>query len=448
MYLEMIGNAGFWINIGITIFLVVVVSLFFRASDRSLNTVKNFSKRAEGAFRKLDKKVEETEQKISDLLSMLEAEEKTLQGVYDDFRRRHGEVEACRKAINTVADATRSADANLAILEEKGRIVTSLREELENVKRERISVLEELNRSNQSAVEALGVKVLNNVELKLNSIRNELELAEERYAGFNEKTAKLRDDVESDIKKIAAEHTAGLNLLKESNRNAEEGLFAELDRESRQRLETLKNDVFAQLDAYKEAIGGRLAAVDQLISGSEKLEETFNGLKGEIDTLREVAATDISGKISVFSEDFVRGFRDEYERLSTEYREKLGSLSSTIEAQASLIEETGKMLEELRELRPVTEKQLEELSSRMAWIARTETGLMDQNKRAEENISLLGGLTGNRPAASAVPEKNSSETENHIKRLIDLGWDNRHIADNLGISESEVDYIREFYFKG
>lgn len=442
--MEMIGNADFWVNIGITIFLVVVVNLFFRASDKSQSTVKNFFKRAEGANRKLDKKVEETEQKITDLLSLLETEEETLKGLYDDFKRRHGEVEACRKAINTVADATKNADANLAILEEKGRIVTSLREELENVKRDRVTILEDLNRSNQSAVEALGVKVLNNVELKLNSIRDDLERAEERYAGFNEKTEKLRDDVVSDIEKIAAEHKAELNLLKESSKSAEEGLFADLDKESRQRLENLKNDVFAQIAAYQDTIGGRLAALDQLIAQSEKLEETFSGLKGEIDTLRETAASDISGKISVFSEEFIRGFGDKYEKLSAEYREKLGSLSSTIEAQAALIEGTGKMLEELRELRPVTEKQLEELSSRMAWIARTETGLMDQNKRAEENISLLGGLTGNKPVSSAGPERNINETESHIKKLIDLGWDNRQIADKLGISESEVAFIREF----
>ena len=82
----------------------------------------------------------------------------------------------------------------------------------------------------------------------------------------------------------------------------------------------------------------------------------------------------------------------------------------------------------------------------MEWLAKTETRLNDSIRKGEETIAVLGELV-EKPVPISAPDTQMSQTERNetAKQLIQRGWTNEKIAETLGISEGEVDLIRDFY---
>ncbi|MBP5739972.1 MAG: hypothetical protein J6W68_03625, partial [Spirochaetia bacterium] len=76
----------------------------------------------------------------------------------------------------------------------------------------------------------------------------------------------------------------------------------------------------------------------------------------------------------------------------------------------------------------------------------TETRLNDSIRKGEETISVLGELV-EKPVPISTPDTQMSQSDRNetAKQLIQRGWSNEKIAETLGISEGEVDLIRDFY---
>jgi|GEM_PF-4918523 len=443
MFLDLAGNANIWIGNIMTIGIVLVLLLVFRVTDNANRNFRNIKKQTSRAIKEIDQSIGVMERKINDQLLRIKAEEETLQGIYEKFHGWSEEVKACRNAINSVADATRNADANLDILEKKGLIVEQLRTELEKVREERVLILDELKESNKSAVDALGISVLNNVQLKLNSIKGELDNAEKHHEALKNETGEMADRTRNEIKQFADEYLGRLNLLGEQSRNAEEEMLAGIRSESTARIEKAKESIEQNIAGYQNVVAEKLASVEKLLAESNELESVIGTVKGEVESLRQSASEELAGRISVFSDEFVSEIRGSYEKFSGEYRDKLGTLSEKIENEKESMEESTRTLDTLRELTPAITKQLDEINRRMEWIAGTETRMLGQIKKAEELISLLGGLTGsNSPSHSA--ETTASDNSRNIKQLIEMGWDDEKISEKLGVSESEISFVRSF----
>ncbi|MBR4159536.1 MAG: hypothetical protein IKT97_05725, partial [Spirochaetia bacterium] len=113
------------------------------------------------------------------------------------------------------------------------------------------------------------------------------------------------------------------------------------------------------------------------------------------------------------------------------------------------IEQTVKALDNLSRLEEklgTTQEQMAKIDKVMEWLAKTETRLNDSIRKGEETIAVLGELV-EKPVPISSPDTQMSQTDRNetAKQLIQRGWTNEKIAETLGISEGEVELIRDFY---
>ena len=131
------------------------------------------------------------------------------------------------------------------------------------------------------------------------------------------------------------------------------------------------------------------------------------------------------------------------------YQNRLDDLEKQTSGRMEKVEQAVKALDNIASLGEklsATEERLAKIDKVMEWIAKTETRLNDSIHKGEETISVLGELV-EKPVPISAPDNQMSQSDRNetAKQLIQRGWSNEKIAETLGISEGEVDLIRDFY---
>ena len=207
---------------------------------------------------------------------------------------------------------------------------------------------------------------------------------------MNSKLDSFRESIES----FGKSYMERLELLKDKNTAVESEFFAALDKESRARLEVVRGEIEKEFTDYQASISEKIASVDNLKQDIETLGSTLQQIKtGMADVTKAV--------------------------------ESIGKLDEKLAA---------------------AEERLTRIDKVMEWLAKTETRLNDSIRKGEETIAVLGELV-EKPVPISAPDTQMSQTERNetAKQLIQRGWTNEKIAETLGISEGEVDLIRDFY---
>ena len=272
------------------------------------------------------------------------------------------------------------------------------------------------NRKNEEDFEQLRLNLLNTVNLNMGSLKDGLEMAGKRLDTFNTQIEELTgrqalvsenavkdltiamnsklDSFRESIESFGKSYMERLELLKDKNTAVESEFFAALDKESRARLEVVRGEIEKEFTDYQASISEKIASVDNLKQDIETLGSTLQQIKtGMADVTKAV--------------------------------ESIGKLDEKLAA---------------------AEERLTKIDKVMEWLAKTETRLNDSIRKGEETIAVLGELV-EKPVPISAPDTQMSQTERNetAKQLIQRGWTNEKIAETLGISEGEVDLIRDFY---
>ncbi|MCQ2604303.1 MAG: hypothetical protein MJ215_04580, partial [Spirochaetia bacterium] len=237
-------------------------------------------------------------------------------------------------------------------------------------------------------------------------------------------------DMKEKVGQAADEYFQELGLVRERNSSMEENIIASLSHEMDVKVQGIRNCV----DACQQDINVR-------IEGLDKLKTEIWALEGKVQALKEQGTGRLEDCMKAYEADAVRSFKEKMDiltGLTDGFREKEQLLSDV-------------------------QEKLDRLDRSMDWLARTETRLNEAVRKGEETVSLLGGL-GVRSAApehvqdvaadTAVTEPpepsdmpvsgNVQNRTEMVKQLVQRGWNNRKISETLGISEGEVELIRDF----
>ncbi|MBR5926860.1 MAG: hypothetical protein IKZ79_00230, partial [Spirochaetia bacterium] len=385
----------------------------------------------------LDKIVEDRKTALNDIKLAMEGSEQNARELIKSFetsfnmvKKRDDEIKILsdqlntfRSAFNEMADASQKADKNLQLLKQESKNVEIVRRSVQNltsqlgeIKEKTDSILSEFNRKNEEDFEQLRLNLLNTVNLNMGSLKDGLEMAGKRLDTFNTQIEELTgrqalvsenavkdltiamnsklDSFRESIESFGKSYMERLELLKDKNTAVESEFFAALDKESRARLEVVRGEIEKEFTDYQTSISEKIASVDNLKQDIETLGSTLQQIKtGMADVTKAV--------------------------------ESIGKLDEKLAA---------------------AEERLTRIDKVMEWLAKTETRLNDSIRKGEETIAVLGELV-EKPVPISAPDSQMSQTERNetAKQLIQRGWTNEKIAETLGISEGEVDLIRDFY---
>ncbi|MBR4375605.1 MAG: hypothetical protein IKZ57_06195 [Spirochaetia bacterium] len=385
----------------------------------------------------LDKIVEDRKTALNDIKLAMEGSEQNARELIKSFetsfnmvKKRDDEIKILsdqlntfRSAFNEMADASQKADKNLQLLKQESKNVEIVRRSVQNltsqlgeIKEKTDSILSEFNRKNEEDFEQLRLNLLNTVNLNMGSLKDGLEMAGKRLDTFNTQIEELTgrqalvsenavkdltiamnsklDSFRESIESFGKSYMERLELLKDKNTAVESEFFAALDKESRARLEVVRGEIEKEFTDYQASISEKIASVDNLKQDIETLGSTLQQIKtGMADVTKAV--------------------------------ESIGKLDEKLAA---------------------AEERLTRIDKVMEWLAKTETRLNDSIRKGEETIAVLGELV-EKPVPISAPDTQMSQTERNetAKQLIQRGWTNEKIAETLGISEGEVDLIRDFY---
>ena len=428
------------VNIFFFLFSLAVELLILFAFMRS-NTASRYLDRMRAFYnsrtQELDKIVEERKTALNDIKLAMEGSEQNARDLIKSFetsfnmvKKRDDEIKILsdqlntfRSAFNEMADASQKADKNLQLLKQESknveivrRSVKNLTDQLSEIKEQTDSILSEFNRKNEEAFEQLRLNLLNTVNLNMGSLQDGLEMAGKRLDTFNTQIEELTgrqalvsenavkdltiamnaklDSFKESIEAFGKSYMERLELFKDKNTAVESEFFAALDKESRSRLEVVRGEIEKEFTDYQASISDKIASVDNL--------------KQDIDNLGSALQN-----IKIGMEDAVK-----------------------------IVDSMGNVDEKLAE----AEERLAKIDKVMEWLAKTETRLNDSIHKGEETISVLGELV-EKPVPISAPDTQMSQTDRNetAKQLIQRGWTNEKIAETLGISEGEVDLIRDFY---
>ena len=428
------------VNIFFFLFSLAVELLILFAFMRS-NTASRYLDRMRAFYnsrtQELDKIVEERKTALNDIKLAMEGSEQNARDLIKSFetsfnmvKKRDDEIKVLssqldtfRNAFNEMADASQKADKNLQLLKQESknveivrRSVKNLTDQLSEIKEQTDSILSEFNRKNEEAFEQLRLNLLNTVNLNMGSLQDGLEMAGKRLDTFNTQIEELTgrqalvsenavkdltiamnaklDSFKESIEAFGKSYMERLELLKDKNTAVESEFFAALDKESRSRLEVVRGEIEKEFTDYQASISDKISSVDNL--------------KKDIDNLRST----------------------------------LQNIKSGMEDAVKIVDSMGDVDKKLAE----AEERLAKIDKVMEWLAKTETRLNDSIHRGEETISVLGELV-EKPVPISAPDTQMSQTDRNetAKQLIQRGWSNEKIAETLGISEGEVDLIRDFY---
>ena len=428
------------VNIFFFLFSLAVELLILFAFMRS-NTASRYLDRMRAFYnsrtQELDKIVEERKTALNDIKLAMEGSEQNARDLIKSFetsfnmvKKRDDEIKILsdqlntfRSAFNEMADASQKADKNLQLLKQESknveivrRSVKNLTDQLSEIKEQTDSILSEFNRKNEEAFEQLRLNLLNTVNLNMGSLQDGLEMAGKRLDTFNTQIEELTgrqalvsenavkdltiamnaklDSFKESIEAFGKSYMERLELFKDKNTAVESEFFAALDKESRSRLEVVRGEIEKEFTDYQASISEKIASVDNL--------------KQDIDNLGSA----------------------------------LQNIKTGMEEAVRIVDSMGNVDEKLAE----AEERLAKIDKVMEWLAKTETRLNDSIHKGEETISVLGELV-EKPVPISAPDTQMSQTDRNetAKQLIQRGWTNEKIAETLGISEGEVDLIRDFY---
>ena len=428
------------VNIFFFLFSLAVELLILFAFMRS-NTASRYLDRMRAFYnsrtQELDKIVEERKTALNDIKLAMEGSEQNARDLIKSFetsfnmvKKRDDEIKVLssqldtfRSAFNEMADASQKADKNLQLLKQESknveivrRSVKNLTDQLSEIKEQTDSILSEFNRKNEEAFEQLRLNLLNTVNLNMGSLQDGLEMAGKRLDTFNTQIEELTgrqalvsenavkdltiamnaklDSFKESIEAFGKSYMERLELLKDKNTAVESEFFAALDKESRSRLEVVRGEIEKEFTDYQASISDKISSVDNL--------------KKDIDNLGSA----------------------------------LQNIKSGMEDAVKIVDSMGDVDKKLAE----AEERLARIDKVMEWLAKTETRLNDSIHKGEETISVLGELV-EKPVPISAPDNQMSQSDRNetAKQLIQRGWSNEKIAETLGISEGEVDLIRDFY---
>ena len=367
--------------------------------------------------------MEGSEQNARELIKSFETSFNMVKKRDDEIKILSDQLNTFRSAFNEMADASQKADKNLQLLKQESKNVEIVRRSVQNltsqlgeIKEKTDSILSEFNRKNEEDFEQLRLNLLNTVNLNMGSLKDGLEMAGKRLDTFNTQIEELTgrqalvsenavkdltiamnsklDSFRESIESFGKSYMERLELLKDKNTAVESEFFAALDKESRARLEVVRGEIEKEFTDYQTSISEKIASVDNLKQDIETLGSTLQQIKtGMADVTKAV--------------------------------ESIGKLDEKLAA---------------------AEERLTRIDKVMEWLAKTETRLNDSVRKGEETIAVLGELV-EKPVPISTPDTQMSQTERNetAKQLIQRGWTNEKIAETLGISEGEVDLIRDFY---
>lgn len=367
--------------------------------------------------------MEGSEQNARELIKSFETSFNMVKKRDDEIKILSDQLNTFRSAFNEMADASQKADKNLQLLKQESKNVEIVRRSVQNltsqlgeIKEKTDSILSEFNRKNEEDFEQLRLNLLNTVNLNMGSLKDGLEMAGKRLDTFNTQIEELTgrqalvsenavkdltiamnsklDSFRESIESFGKSYMERLELLKDKNTAVESEFFAALDKESRARLEVVRGEIEKEFTDYQASISEKIASVDNLKQDIETLGSTLQQIKtGMADVTKAV--------------------------------ESIGKLDEKLAA---------------------AEERLTRIDKVMEWLAKTETRLNDSIRKGEETIAVLGELV-EKPVPISAPDTQMSQTERNetAKQLIQRGWTNEKIAETLGISEGEVDLIRDFY---
>ncbi|MBO7048214.1 MAG: hypothetical protein J6W62_04835 [Spirochaetia bacterium] len=428
------------VNIFFFLFSLAVELLIlfaFRKSDTNSRSLDRMRKYFESKTKELDDLVGEKKLELDDIKKAMEGSEqnardliKSFESSFNMVRKRDDEVKVLssqldtfRNAFNEMADASQKADKNLQLLKQESRNVEIVRRSIQNltsqlgeIKEKTDSILAEFNRKNEDAFEQLRLNLLNTVNLNMGTLQDGLEMAGKRLDTFNTQIEELTgrqalvsenavkdltiamnaklDSFKESIESFGKSYMERLELLKDKNTAVESEFFAALDKESRGRLDVVRGEIEKEFDSYKDSISEKIASVDNLKQNIETLGSTLQQIRSGMENAIKAV-------------------------------ESMGSVDAKLAA---------------------AEERLTRIDKVMEWLAKTETRLNDSIRKGEETISVLGELV-EKPVPISTPDTQMSQSDRNetAKQLIQRGWSNEKIAETLGISEGEVDLIRDFY---
>lgn len=415
----------------------LLILFAFRKSDTNSRSLDRMRKYFESKTKELDDLVGEKKLELDDIKKAMEGSEqnardliKSFESSFNMVRKRDDEVKVLssqldtfRNAFNEMADASQKADKNLQLLKQESRNVEIVRRSIQNltsqlgeIKEKTDSILAEFNRKNEDAFEQLRLNLLNTVNLNMGTLQDGLEMAGKRLDTFNTQIEELTgrqalvsenavkdltiamnaklDSFKESIESFGKSYMERLELLKDKNTAVESEFFAALDKESRGRLDVVRGEIEKEFDSYKDSISEKIASVDNLKQDIETLGSTLQQIRSGMENAIKAV-------------------------------ESMGSVDAKLAA---------------------AEERLTRIDKVMEWLAKTETRLNDSIRKGEETISVLGELV-EKPVPISTPDTQMSQSDRNetAKQLIQRGWSNEKIAETLGISEGEVDLIRDFY---
>lgn len=453
----------------------------FRKSDTNNNKLKLLGQYFERKKSELDKIVEERKTALTDIKLAMDGSEqnardliKSFESSFNMVRKRDDEIkilkeqlDTFRSAFNDMADASQNADKNLQLLKQESRNVEIVRRSVQNltgqlsgIKEQTDSILSEFNRKNDEAFEQLRLNLLNTVNLNMGSLQDGLEMAKNRLDTFNNQIEELTgrqalvsenavkdltitmgeklDSFKKDIDAFGTTYMERLDLLKDKNSAVESELFAALDKESRSRLGAVQAEIEKEFADYQGSINEKIASVDNLKQDIDALGVALQEIRTGMEEVRAKAIEELSSKVQAEEDLFMEKFRSRVDALEKLTSGRMEKFEQAVKALDNLDSLDRKLV--------TSEERLNTIDKIMEWLAKTETRLNEAVHKGEETIAVLGELVEKPvPISSPDPQMSQSERNETAKQLIQRGWSNEKIAETLGISEGEVDLIREFY---
>ena len=459
----------------------LLILFAFRKSDTNSRSLDRMRKYFESKTKELDDLVGEKKLELDDIKKAMEGSEqnardliKSFESSFNMVRKRDEEIKVLssqldtfRNAFNDMADASLKADKNLQLLKQESRNVEIVRRSIQNltsqqgeIKEQADSILAEFNKKNEEAFEQLRLNLLNTVNLNMGSLQDGLEMAGKRLETFNTQIEELTgrqalvsenavkdltiamntklDSFKESIESFGKNYMERLELLKDKNTAVESEFFAALDKESRSRLDVVRAEIEKEFDSYKDSVSGKIASVDNLKQDIETLGTTLQEIRTGMEEVKAKAVDELSRKVQAEEDLFMENFKSRIDALEKLASGRMEKLEQAVKALDNLDSLDKKLV--------TTEERLNTIDKIMEWIAKTETRLNDEVRKGEETISILGELV-EKPVPISTPDTQMSQSDRNetAKQLIQRGWTNEKIAETLGISEGEVDLIREFY---
>ena len=459
----------------------LLILFAFRKSDTNSRSLDRMRKYFESKTKELDDLVGEKKLELDDIKKAMEGSEqnardliKSFESSFNMVRKRDEEIKVLssqldtfRNAFNDMADASLKADKNLQLLKQESRNVEIVRRSIQNltsqqgeIKEQADSILAEFNKKNEEAFEQLRLNLLNTVNLNMGSLQDGLEMAGKRLETFNTQIEELTgrqalvsenavkdltiamntklDSFKESIESFGKSYMERLELLKDKNTAVESEFFAALDKESRSRLDVVRAEIEKEFDSYKDSVSGKIASVDNLKQDIETLGTTLQEIRTGMEEVKAKAVDELSRKVQAEEDLFMENFKSRIDALEKLASGRMEKLEQAVKALDNLDSLDKKLV--------TTEERLNTIDKIMEWIAKTETRLNDEVRKGEETISILGELV-EKPVPISAPDTQMYQSDRNetAKQLIQRGWTNEKIAETLGISEGEVDLIREFY---